>query len=183
MALFGHTKMSFLQLNVVMLVNQNVFCCFYNKQFWYCVGHHLMSIIKSGSWSTTNTGLVLFPPLLFVYSFGFILAYNLKWSRSAEMNVLFLGLYMNSLIVCLCIVFFFLNSGIVLYECNYRTDIFFLLYSSFDQRPFQRPLTSRVKLSPFVEQYGVFPISFTLFFSSHLLFFSHPSFLSLLHFW
>lgn len=93
------------------------------------------------------------------------------------MNVLFLGLYMNSLIVCLCIVFFFLNGGIVLYECNYRTDIFFLLYSSFDQRPFQRPLTSRVKLSPFVEQYGVFPISFTLFFSSHLLFFSHPSFL------
>jgi len=57
----------------------------------------------------------------------------------------------------------------------YRTT-FLSFFLPFDQRPFQRPLASRVKLSPFVEQYGVFPIFFTLFFSS-LFFFSHPLFL------
>lgn len=44
------------------------------------------------------------------------------------MNVLFLELCMNSLIVCLCIVFFLLNGGIVLYECDYRTDIFLNIF-------------------------------------------------------
>ncbi len=87
--------------------------------------------------------------------------------------VLFLGLYMNSWIVCLCIVFFFLNGGIVLYECDYRTDTF-LIFASFDQRPFQRLVASRVKWSLFVGQYRVFPISFTLFSSSSLLFFLIP---------
>lgn len=83
-------------------------------------------------------------------------------------------------IVWLCVCVLYSSSWMVgLCYMNLITGHFFLLllYSSFDQRPFQRLLTSRVRLPPFVEQYGVFSISFTLFFSSHLLFFSHLSFL------
>lgn len=138
------------------------------NHFRYCVGHYLMSNIKSGSrsktiWEPLDSSFCLFG---FLYYFGFILAFNLKWSRSAEMNVLFLGLYMNSLIVCCILLLEWWDCAIWMW----LQDNCFFFFSPFDQRPFQRPLASRVKLSPFVEQYGVFPISFTLFFSSPLIF-------------
>ncbi len=96
------------------------------------------------------------------------------------MNVLFLGLYMNSLIVCLCIVFFFLNGGIVLYECDYRTDIF-LIFASFDQRPFQRPVASRVKWSPFC--WAIQCLSHLFYFVLLFFYFFSSLFPSLLQLW